>query len=190
MQVLNVLPEPVSCTAYLSRFQEADGPELLVSVVEEVGRSDVAAIKACLDTLGSIIARTAVVASMTEGDRGVAGYWLRAPRSGRFEYQAMSIDVVLQVVECTPLVEVAEHAVTLLADLFPSRPLYGTSNARAIFSTLRQRFCELGPTFQSLALQFTRRVLSIEPSQVPHHFSSHPLTTPHLTPSLLRVLCP
>lgn len=172
-RVLKVLPEPVSCTAYLNHFQEAKGPELLVSVIAALEGKDVAAVKACLDTLGGVIARTAVVARANEGgEGGVAGYWLRAPRSGRFEYQAMVIDVVLQVLERTPLVEVAEHAVALLADLFPSRPLYGTSNARAIFATLRQRFSELGPTFQSLAIQFTQRVLSIEPSQVNFRYLS------------------
>jgi hypothetical protein len=86
--------------------------------------------------------------------------------------QAMAVDVFLQVVESTSSRDVAEHIVALLSILFPSRPLYGTSHAMAIFSTFRQRFCELGPEFQSLAVEFTRKVLLIEPTEwFAHEFS-------------------
>lgn len=72
------------------RCCRVQGPELLVTVIRDVGQlnspAGIQAITTSLDTLGVVISRTTVHAG--HGNDGLR-YWLRAPRSGRYEYQVL-----------------------------------------------------------------------------------------------------
>ena len=53
---------------------------------------------------------------------------------------------------------------TMLGQLFPERPLYGTSNATAIFQALRPRFARLDAPAQHAWLTLFERILLVEPN--------------------------
>lgn len=162
-KILDLTPTPCVPTAFLNDFRGCDGPEQFVQQLIRSETDCETNVVNSLNRLDGLVAQ----ASPARVPQNVAlqpGYWLLAPQDGKYECQSMVLDILVQAFEMVSTDSVANVIIDVLSRMFPARPLFGTSNAIAIFTALRSRFHDFSFNIQAKALELIDALLLVDPT--------------------------
>ena len=162
-KILDLTPTPAVPTAFLNDFRSCDGPEQFVQQLIRSETDCETEVVHSLNRLDGLVAQSSP-ARVPQSIALQPGYWLLAPQDGKYECQAMVLDILVQAFETVSSDSVANTIIDVLSRMFPARPLFGTSNAIAIFTALRSRFHDFSFNIQAKALELIDALLLVDPT--------------------------